>query len=97
MQTIYEKTHDFNFIDLEVVWQTWPKSGPLHLGEVRSRNDDETMVPPQVAEVMNAMLVYAEEKNLSIMNLRAMMDLDHSGHIERAELRAFLKYRESLS
>ncbi|CAD8074051.1 unnamed protein product [Paramecium primaurelia] len=91
LQTLYEQTQDFNFIDLDMVFQTWPSSGPIKINrsQIEQLKEDGEL-PDIVRECIDSLLEYANKQGLSILDLRRQIDEDNSGHVERTEMKQFL-------
>ncbi|CAD8169892.1 unnamed protein product [Paramecium octaurelia] len=91
LQTIYEQTQDFNFIDLDMVFETWPSSGPIKITRVQvEQQKEDGELPDTVRECIECLLEYANKNGLSILDLRKQIDEDNSGHVERSEMKQFL-------
>ncbi|KAM3143825.1 hypothetical protein pb186bvf_004101 [Paramecium bursaria] len=90
LQQIYETTADFNFVDLDVVWNTWPATGQIQITRHRNKDNNSKQLSQEVVECLDHLLEYAQQKGYSILDMRKIMDEDGSGYIERAELKLFL-------
>ncbi|KAM3127059.1 hypothetical protein pb186bvf_020832 [Paramecium bursaria] len=76
LQQIYETTAEFNFVNLDVVWNTWPATG--------NKDNNSKQLSQEVVECLDHLLEYAQQKGYS------NLDMSSSGYIERAELKIFL-------
>lgn len=91
---------------MDIINKHWPPQGQLLISKPSIVVVDKKLTdvregimnviikkePEIVKRAIDAILAYGELNNLSIFDLRAIIDEDKSGYVDRRELERFLKF-----